>query len=63
MKVSTRSALRTFVQAVLGICAAVPIFLTTSGVEQNVGAGAAVLTVATVTAKFMNLAKDELKDK
>lgn len=61
MKASTRSALRTLVQTVLGVCVAVPIFLTTSGVPQDVGAGAAVLAVATVTAKFMNLAKDELE--
>jgi hypothetical protein len=63
MKVSTRKALRTFVQVVTGLCVAVPIFLTTSGIPSDVGAGAALLTVATVTGKFMNLAEDELKDK
>jgi len=60
MKVSTRKALRTGIQVVLGLCAAVPVFLTTSGIPGDVGAGAALLTVATVTGKFMNLAEDEL---
>lgn len=63
MKTSTRKAVRTFVQVVLGMCAAVPIFLTTSGIPQDVGAGAALLAGATIAAKFMNLAKDELKEK
>lgn len=60
MKTSTRKALRTAVQVVLGLCAAVPIFLTTSGVPADVGAGATALAVATAVAKFMNLADDEL---
>lgn len=60
MKNSTREALLTLVQGVLGLCAAVPVFLATSGVPGNVGAGATALAVAAVVAKFMNLAKDEL---
>lgn len=60
MKVSTRKALRTLIQVAIGLCAAVPIFLTTSGIPSDVGAGAALLTAATVTGKFMNLAEDQL---
>ncbi len=61
MKTSNLKALRTGVQVLLGLCAAVPVFLSTSGVSGDVGAGAVALTVATVVAKFMNLAQDELK--
>lgn len=60
MKTSTRKALRTAVQVVLGLCAAVPIFLSTSGIPSDVGAGAAAIAVAAGVAKFMNLADDEL---
>ncbi len=62
MKNSTRKSLRTFVQVVLGMCAAVPIFLTTSGLPADVGAGATAIAVATVVAKFANLADDELDE-
>lgn len=60
MKTSTRKALRTAVQVVLGLAAAVPVFLTTSGVPGDVGAGATALAVATIVAKFANLADDYL---
>lgn len=60
MRQSTRRALRTAVQVVLGLCAALPIFLTTSGIPADVGAGATVLAVAAGVAKFANLAEDEL---
>lgn len=60
MKVSTKRALRTAGQVLLGLCAAVPIFLTTSGIPADVGAGATALAVATAVAKFVNLAEDEL---
>lgn len=60
MKTSTRKAVRTFVQVVLGICAAIPIFLTTSGTPADVGAGATLIAVTAVVAKFANLADDEL---
>lgn len=60
MKDSTREALLTVVQWLLGAAAAVPVFLTTSGTPGDVGAGATALAVAATVTKFMNLAKDEL---
>ncbi len=60
MKISSKRAVRTGVQVVAGICAAVPVFLSTSGLPGDVGAGAVALAVATTLAKFMNLAQDEL---
>lgn len=60
MKHSTREALKTLVQVVAGLAAAVPVFLSTSGISGDVGAGATALAVATVVTKFMELAKDEL---
>ena len=62
MKPSTRKALRTAVQVVLGLCAAVPIFLSTSGVPADVGAGATAIVVAAAAAKFANLADDYLDE-
>lgn len=60
MSKSTKRALRTAAQVVLGLCAALPIFLTTSGIPADVGAGATAIAVATVAAKIANLAEDEL---
>jgi hypothetical protein len=60
VKASTRRALHAALHVVLGICAAVPIFLTTSGLPADVGAGATAIAVAATVAKFANLAEDEL---
>lgn len=62
MKQSTRKALRTAVQVVLGLAAAVPIFLSTSGLPSDVGAGATAVAVAAAAAKFANLADDYLDE-
>lgn len=62
MKTSTRKALRTAVQVVLGLAAAVPIFLSTSGLPADVGAGATAVAVAAAAAKFANLADDYLDE-
>lgn len=63
MKTSTRKSLNTLIQVVLGVCAAIPIFLTTSGLPADVGAGATVVAVAATVAKFAHLADDELDKK
>lgn len=62
MKRSTRKALRTALQVALGLAAAVPIFLSTSGVPADVGAGATAIAVAAAVAKFANLADDYLDE-
>lgn len=58
MKTSTLKALRTGVQAILGLCAAVPVFLATSGWPADVGAGATAVAVAAAIAKVMNTVDD-----
>lgn len=60
MKYSTREVIKTIVQFLAGAAAAVPVFLATSGVPGDVGAGATALAVAAAVTKFMNLALDEL---
>lgn len=60
MKASTKRALRTAVQVIAGLAAAVPIFLSTSGVPSDVGAGATAVVVAAAVAKLMNTVEDEL---
>lgn len=62
MKKSTRAALDATIQILSGLAAAVPVFLTTSGIPGDVGAGATALAVTAAVAKFMNLAKDILDD-
>lgn len=60
MKASNKRALRTAVQVIAGLAAAVPIFLSTSGLPADVGAGATAVVVAAAAAKFANLADDYL---
>jgi acid phosphatase family membrane protein YuiD len=60
MKHSTREVLKTIIQFVAGAAAAVPVFLATSGIPGDVGAGATALAVAAAVTKFMNLALDEI---
>lgn len=61
MKNSNREVIKTIVQFLAGAAAAVPVFLATSGLSGDVGAGATALAVAAAVTKFMNLALDELE--
>ena len=58
-KLSTVKALRTAVQTLTGIAAAVPVLLTIEGLGGFATAGATVVAVATGLAKVMNTAADE----
>lgn len=62
-KPSTNRAIRTIAQMVIGFAAALPIFLTTSGIPADVGGGGAVIAITGLVAKAMNLVEDELEDK
>ena len=44
----------------IGIAAAVPIFLTSSGIPTDVGGGATAVVIAGLAAKLMNQVEDEL---
>ena len=59
-KQSTVKALRTGVQVLTGVAAAVPVLLTIEGLGGFATAGATVIAVATGLAKVMNTAADEL---
>lgn len=59
-KQSTVKALRTAVQVLTGVAAAVPVLLTIEGLGGFATAGATVVAVATGLAKVMNTAADEL---
>ena len=60
LKLSTVKALRTAVQVLTGVAAAVPVLLTIEGLGGFATAGVAVVAVATGLAKVMNTATDEL---
>jgi hypothetical protein len=58
VKKSDREVVRTVVQVVSGIAAAIPVFMIDNGFSTDAGAGATAVAVAAAVTKLMNIADD-----